>query len=542
VTKVTGQKLQFILDNISYHADVILDINQLLQEYGNADRKIDNELKRINLSTLELKATLEKINPTIIDWEDFCHAIRTPITTIKGHGELLIEDLIERFAALPTTYSFLHDILASATYILETVETVDHHTDKLEVCPSRVPSQLMKSRIVISDNNPISQKILSRRLSRDGYDVTLTQDIASTIKSINLAAVEMVLICIDRLNFTEQTKISRIRRENPNLVILVISHSSNIQLIIECMESGVDDFLHAPINAVLLRVKIQRALENQMLRQQQKRYWQVLNQAVQSIEHGFALFDEKWQLQLANKGFYQIYGKNTNSEYLIDFEKIISEKNSNIHELRVAEQQSIVTQLPNDKRWIEIAYSNMPEGGIVTIHKDITERKERQEKWKNMALTDPLTGLANRILLKNIVEDKLQANEKFALLYCDLDAFKAANDYWGHEFGDFILKQLALRMNKVFRDTDTVARIGGDEFVIVCKESDSKLASLKGYQLMEAVRKPFIKGEKVASINISIGISLFPLHGSSYEYLLDIADKAMFQAKRNGKDQLNFHT
>ena len=553
MNQVDSHSLKFIVDNIGYHADVILDINEILQEREEIDDLIDKDLNRIAIATHELKIALETAQAETSEWSNLCHTIRTPISNIKGYGELLIEELTDRFSKLPTSFSYLHDILASATYILELVESIDPTQEQsVPIGTGRKFSGSVNAQIVITDGDPISQQILSRRLLRDGYKVSLAHDIEAAVRSFSLSKIAMIIVRLDSLSSSDQTLISSIRRDNPNLVILVISHCSDIQLVIRCMESGVDDFLRAPINAVLLRTKIQLALNNQMLRHQQKQYWQVLNQAIQSIEHGFALYDDKWQLQLANKGFYRLYEKALKSGQAVDVQQFIKANTTNhsepgMSELNSAGQQSVIHQLP-DKRWMEIAYSSMPDGGIVTIHKDVTERKERQERWKNMALTDPLTGLANRTLLREIIENALKEKQSFALLYCDLDAFKPANDYWGHEFGDFILKQLAIRMKDIFRDSDTVARVGGDEFVIMCNVADSNvimcnvadsdLAYRKGTQLLKAIREPFVDGDKSVSIDASIGISLFPLHGITYDRLLDKADQAMYEAKRNGKGRM----
>ncbi|GEM_PF-2131665 len=543
MTGVDNQYFQFIVDNICYHADVILDINQLLQEREDIDHGIEKDLNRIAIATHELKLALENTQAETLDWPTLCHSIRIPVSNIHGYGELLIEELSDGCSKLATSYSYLHDILASATYILELVESVDPKLGNNGVLNvNRYTKAKVSARIIIIDNDPISQQILSRRLIRDGYDVSLTHDLESVVRAFSLVKIEMIIFRLENLSSTDQTLLSSVRRDNPNLVILVISQCSDIQLIIRCMESGVDDFVRAPINAVLLRAKIQLALDNQLLRQQQKQYWQVLNQAVQSIEHGFALFNDKGQLQLANKGFYRIYGNKLACGESSNFQQIMGTElgtllGSDIDKLNMTEQQSIVRQLP-DKRWMEIAYSSMPDGGTVTIHKDVTERKELQEQWKNMALTDPLTGLANRTLLKEIIERAISAKQSFALLYCDLDSFKPANDRWGHEFGDYVLKQLAIRMKEIFRDTDTVARVGGDEFVIVCNVADAELAYRKGNQLLASIRTPFVKDDKNVSIDASIGVSLFPLHAITYELLLDKADKAMYEAKKSGKGRM----
>ncbi len=155
---------------------------------------------------------------------------------------------------------------------------------------------------------------------------------------------------------------------------------------------------------------------------------------------------------------------------------------------------------------------------------------------------DPLTGLPNRRLLEVRIETTLQhANRnhhKAAVMYLDLDGFKAINDTYGHAYGDEVLKIVAQRLVNSARKDDTVARLGGDEFMVVLGEVHS-LADAQGpaAKLVEAVSAPFFINDLTLQLSTSIGISIYPDDGETVETLISIADYALYEAKRGGKNR-----
>jgi diguanylate cyclase (GGDEF)-like protein/PAS domain S-box-containing protein len=177
----------------------------------------------------------------------------------------------------------------------------------------------------------------------------------------------------------------------------------------------------------------------------------------------------------------------------------------------------------------------------VGVKLDITERKAAEEKIKQLAFYDPLTGLANRRKLLDRLHYAIalnhRTNSQFAVFMMDLDKFKAVNDKLGHAAGDELLKQVALRITEHLRDSDMVARLGGDEFVLVLENlkfpDDVETIALK---VIADLTLPFQLSENdTVQIGASIGISLYPQHGSTPEKLMDHADTALYQAKDNGR-------
>jgi len=175
----------------------------------------------------------------------------------------------------------------------------------------------------------------------------------------------------------------------------------------------------------------------------------------------------------------------------------------------------------------------------VNIDKDFTAQHEAQQRMAHLALHDPLTGLPNRSLLMERLGQAIAHHERvqapFSVLYIDLDGFKSINDRLGHQAGDEVLKQVAARLGHRMRGVDTVARMGGDEFVVlltgVANRSDSsRVAS----ELIAAIREPITLLSGVCHVGASVGVSVFPRDGNTNDGILQSADCAMYEAKRAG--------
>jgi len=188
---------------------------------------------------------------------------------------------------------------------------------------------------------------------------------------------------------------------------------------------------------------------------------------------------------------------------------------------------------------MEVAISEMVMGDsryFIGILRDITERKEHMAQLEYQALHDALTGLPNRTLLADRLEQAIRTakreRKQLALVIMDLDHFKEINDTLGHENGDRVLKDVAHRMKKVLRSSDTVARLGGDEFAVLLPSADLAHASQLSAKLLYVLEQPFELEGHTFLMGASIGISLFPEHGSDVGTLMRRADVAMYVAKR----------
>jgi len=168
---------------------------------------------------------------------------------------------------------------------------------------------------------------------------------------------------------------------------------------------------------------------------------------------------------------------------------------------------------------------------------------QSEQQQRELAQRDMLTGLANRALFSDRLRHALAVakrdRNRFALLYLDLDKFKPVNDTHGHAVGDLLLKEVAQRLTQQVRESDTVARIGGDEFVVILRAIDGDQSVVQvGQHIVEALGQPFLIGELSLQISCSIGAAIYPDHGDDELSMSRVADDAMYQAKHRGRDQL----
>lgn len=196
--------------------------------------------------------------------------------------------------------------------------------------------------------------------------------------------------------------------------------------------------------------------------------------------------------------------------------------------------------------WLVITAVRNDEGLVthyVATHVDITLRKAAEEEIRNLAFFDPLTGLPNRRLLQDRLHQaivKAKRNQQhLALLFVDLDKFKPVNDDYGHQAGDELLLAVARRLQACVRESDTVARVGGDEFVVLLPVIETAPdASAVARKIHDALTEPFsLSGGQSVNISSSTGIATYPEHGSDETQLMQHADAAMYQAKAGGRDR-----
>lgn len=175
----------------------------------------------------------------------------------------------------------------------------------------------------------------------------------------------------------------------------------------------------------------------------------------------------------------------------------------------------------------------------------LTRLKRTNEQITHLAHHDNLTALPNRILFYDRLNQEIKKarrhKESIAVLFLDLDGFKTINDTLGHDSGDALLREAARRIMACVRDSDTVARIGGDEFTVILPNAPTRDSIVNWTnKIVEAIAAPFMLNGKNCQVTVSIGISLYPDNGETAEQLLKIADAAMYLAKNSGKNRYRF--
>jgi diguanylate cyclase (GGDEF)-like protein len=220
-----------------------------------------------------------------------------------------------------------------------------------------------------------------------------------------------------------------------------------------------------------------------------------------------------------------------------DIEAIISGKIEQVNR----RQPHVFERIRPNGTAIEVRGTPLPEGGFVTTYLDVTEQRRDQALIARLAHYDQLTGLPNRSLFLERLEQALarvRRGEMIAVHYLDLDRFKPVNDGFGHEAGDKLLKAVAERLLACVRETDTVARFGGDEFVVLQSNIHRpRDAEITAARIIAAIGRTFELGIHRFDIGASSGISLAPGHGISSDALLSCADQALYDAKHGGRGQ-----
>jgi diguanylate cyclase (GGDEF)-like protein len=285
------------------------------------------------------------------------------------------------------------------------------------------------------------------------------------------------------------------------------------------------------------------------LAQQNRRFDAALN----NMPHGLSMYDADRRLIVCNQRFAEMYRLPSElAEQGARFEDILAyrvktrqapdDSGTYADTMRkIAEQRKASNYRIRlvDGRTIEVHYEPMVDGGWVVTHQDVTETIRAEARINHLARHDALTDLPNRVLFQEKLDEamlRVPRGDSVAVLCLDLDRFKPVNDTLGHGVGDALLKLVAERLRRSVRESDTVARVGGDEFAIIqpfCEQPTG--ATALATRIIDAVSTPYAIGDHQIDIGVSIGIAVAPGDGASAEDLLKNSDLALYRAKSDGR-------
>lgn len=284
----------------------------------------------------------------------------------------------------------------------------------------------------------------------------------------------------------------------------------------------------------------------------------IRERAIEASTHGVAIIDitkEDLPVVYINKAFERITGLSEDDALGKSFISLQGSKFDHVNYMRITlairEMREEIVEMESWRQNGEAYWSEMSVAPVsdsfgkirhyVCIINDITQRREMEQQLLRQATHDSLTGLPNRVLLIDRVDQAiLQAHKKgsiLAFLFLDLDRFKMTNDTLGHTVGDKLLEAISNRLVLATDDFDTVARLGGDEFVILLQEVASlQQAEQKAEDILRLIEQPLQIGPHNLKITGSIGISFYPKDGLDYESLMKSADVSMYHAKDSGRN------
>jgi diguanylate cyclase (GGDEF)-like protein/PAS domain S-box-containing protein len=431
-------------------------------------------------------------------------------------------------------------------------------------------SETPSTRILYMEDDAGLARLLKKRLERSSYLVDLAGNGEEGLSLLAGGNYSAVLIDYEMPVLGGIEVMRRLAEQQQAPPVIMLTGNGNEKVAVEAMKLGAADYLVKDVEMgylELLPMVIEQVLQRERLLGERA---EMLNEARESEERyrklvelspdGIAVHCDG-RFEFVNPAGAEILGAPTCEELvgrqLLDFihpdyhqvasERLVLLENSSV-ELPWLEEKFLrcdgcevdveVTALP-------FAFNGRP--AFQTIFRDITERKASERRLERMANYDALTALPNRsFFFDRLNQLTLQAKRdqaRFALLFIDLDRFKEANDRLGHYFGDLLLKEVALRLTSCLRESDTVARMGGDEFVVILSRISARAdVAAMAQRITDAIAMPFTFQDRECSLGASIGISLFPEDGETKELQLVKADTAMYRAKKLGRNGYQFYT
>lgn len=307
-----------------------------------------------------------------------------------------------------------------------------------------------------------------------------------------------------------------------------------------------------------LRIDITTQLENCA---RAERAEMLLRDAISSLPAAFWLFDSDDRLVMFNDRYREMFPEDDSPVRLgASYETVVR---TALRQMRVfpdrEDEDEAIRKLREDRktahyerefqlgdgRWMRSFHEPTSDGGFVGFGIDVTELRNRQDRLKEAAATDPLTGLANRRGLSEHLEDiarRAGPATRVAMMHVDLDKFKSVNDVLGHEAGDHVLKHCADVLRRATRGDDLVARVGGDEFVVICDNAeDDRVVAMMADRFVTRLAAPIAFRDKTCHVGASVGIAHWtPASDPDVQGRLTDADIALNQAKRKGRGRYHF--
>jgi diguanylate cyclase (GGDEF)-like protein/PAS domain S-box-containing protein len=288
-----------------------------------------------------------------------------------------------------------------------------------------------------------------------------------------------------------------------------------------------------------------------------------LQSIIRNVMDGIIMINELGEIQGFNPAAEEIFGYSQQDALGKNMKMLMPEPDQGRHDsyikryletgkahiLGVRGREVTASRKNGEEFPMEMSVSEMLLGGhryFIGITRDITDRKRAEKKIAHLAHYDYLTDLPNRALFLDVLNHSISLakrnKHKAAVLFLDLDGFKKINDAHGHDAGDLLLKEVARRLRETIRESDAVARVGGDEFIIVLDNVGSKEnAALVANKINVALLVPFAINGQPSHVGGSIGISMFPKDSRDPELLIKQADEAMYLAKQSGKNTYKFY-
>lgn len=414
-------------------------------------------------------------------------------------------------------------------------------------------------------------RLLQKDLQRSGCAVDIARDGEEGLRMIDEGSYDVLLIDYKLPMYGGFDVVRKLASRGALLPTIMITGYGSEKLAVEAMKLGIADYvvkdtemrylelLPVVIEQGLLRQKLivekQQMIER--VRESEERYRRLFELSTE----GIFIYDE-WRLEFVNpsgmrllgaSSFDDLRGRSVFDFIHPDYWQIFKDRLTEIGDeaKKVPWFEGRVRRLDGQEIYVEIMAVSFKyidgKQAVQVIIRDVTERKLAEQRLQYLAHFDPLTGIPNRALffdrLSQSIAQARRYDHKVALLYLDLDTLKSVNDALGHDAGDSLLKEAAHRITQCIRTSDTAARVGGDEFIVILsKIHGTEDAKVIARRIIASFRNVFYLKDREHSASVSIGISIYPRNGSDPEILMRNADTALYRAKERGGNTFQFYS
>jgi diguanylate cyclase (GGDEF)-like protein len=408
--------------------------------------------------------------------------------------------------------------------------------------------------VLVVEDDEASAILISRVLTKHGALVDIAPNGQDGLDKFMAQRFPVIVtdICMPDMDGLELA--GKIREIDQDVQIIATSANRDTQSLVKAIELGFTDYIIKPIEIEKLLLSVKRCGDTFVVKQQLENERSKFKTVVDCLGEGITIKDLDYRIIYQNRAMMEMFGERAGSACyeIFDYKNpctdcptVLALDDGQTHTACLNYQsggntihiESTVSLLRNSQGAVT---------GTVEIIRDVSERIKNEQTIRDMAFQDPLTGLSNRRLFEDRLEQAIAKSRRydmrFGLLTLDLDHFKEVNDTHGHEAGDQVLLEAAERIKSCCkRDLDTISRYGGDEFCIIftdCGEREQLVAIAE--KLLLQFARPFQLADTSVEVTTSIGISIFPENGSVMKELEIASDRAMYAAKKAGKNTYMF--